>query len=277
MVRVHAEEHQEVEQSPVDADNKQHMEAKDIRELLAQKKMSMRDIVTVGRYTAGHFQNDKKAELYEFSHSDDPYISFNALHVFTFFDAYDLEWLQEKHDDLINCALSETANNKLRLQLTLLLRQPFYPELIRTDFIDFCLSKFTNPALPYAIRALCMKLACKQMTAIPELTDELESNVQLLDQEQLSPGLLSAKRQVETKIEKQHHRNHPWCCFVRYTIIYMEQEPPSPPQLWRSFFRSSWLMRRMRVCPSIKSRLKELNSTFTLLYMSLNVLRSGGR
>lgn len=141
MVRVHAEEHQEVEQSPVDADNKQHMEAKDIRELLAQKKMSMRDIVTVGRYTAGHFQNDKKAELYEFSHSDDPYISFNALHVFTFFDAYDLEWLQEKHDDLINCALSETANNKLRLQLTLLLRQPFYPELIRTDFIDFCLSK----------------------------------------------------------------------------------------------------------------------------------------
>ena len=39
------------------------------------------------------------------------------------------------------------------------------------------------------------------MTAIPELTDELESNVQLLDQEQLSPGLLSAKRQVETKIE----------------------------------------------------------------------------
>ena len=91
LVRVHAEEHQEVEQSPVDADNKQHMEAKDIRELLAQKKMSMRDIVTVGRYTAGHFQNDKKAELYEFSHSDDPYISFNALHVFTFFDAYDLE------------------------------------------------------------------------------------------------------------------------------------------------------------------------------------------
>lgn len=201
MVRVHAEEHQEVEQSLVDADNKQHMEAKDIRELLAQKKMSMRDIVTVGRYTAGHFQNDKKAELYEFSHSDDPYISFNALHVFTFFDAYDLEWLQEKHDDLINCALSETANNKLRLQLTLLLRQPFYPELIRTDFIDFCLNKFTNPTLPYAIRALCMKLACKQMTDIPELTDELESNVQLLDQEQLSPGLLSAKRQVETKIE----------------------------------------------------------------------------
>ena len=83
----------------------------------------------------------------------------------------------------------------------MLLRQPFYPELIRTDFIDFCLSKFTNPALPYAIRALCMKLACKQMTAIPELTDELESNVQLLDQEQLSPSLLSAKRQVETKIE----------------------------------------------------------------------------
>ena len=67
MVRVHAEEHQEVEQSPVDADNKQHMEAKDIRELLAQKKMSMRDIVTVGRYTAGHFQNDKKAEAKEFA------------------------------------------------------------------------------------------------------------------------------------------------------------------------------------------------------------------
>ena len=185
----------------MDADKNSIVEATDIRELLAQKRMSMRDIVAVGQYTAGPFQDDKKAELYELIHSDDPHISFNALHVFTFFDAYDLEWLQEKHDDLINCALSETANNKLRMQLTLLLRQLFPPELIRTDFIDFCLNKFTNPAQPYAIRALCMKLACKQMTAIPELTDELEANIQLLNQELLSPGLLSAKRQVETKIE----------------------------------------------------------------------------
>lgn len=56
-----------------------------------------------------------------------------------------------------------------------------------------------------------------------------------------------------------------------YWSIQGSCQPPGKDYELRNFLSNSWLMRRMRVCPSIRSRLKEENSTFTLLYMSLNV------
>ena len=47
--------------------------------------------------------------------------------------------------------------------LNLLLRQPYAEEDIRTDFIDYCLMRLADSKLPYAIRALCIKLAYEQM------------------------------------------------------------------------------------------------------------------
>lgn len=47
-----------------------------------------------------------------------------------------------------------------------------------------------------------MKLACKQMTRFPELTDELDSIMQMIDVELLSPGLRSTRRQVLADIKR---------------------------------------------------------------------------
>ena len=94
----------------------------------------------------------------------------NALWTFTHFAVDDNIWLFSKHGQLIIRAIAEHDMTKLRLILTLLLRQPFHEEFVRTAFIDFCLARITDPKSPYAIRAQCIKLAYEQMKYWPELT-----------------------------------------------------------------------------------------------------------
>lgn len=86
--------------------------------------------------------------------------------------------------------------------LQLLLRQPFEEESLRSDFIDFCIAKITVCSQPYAIRCYCMKLAYEQMKYYPELLEELRMALDMLEQEVLSPGMLSAKKQIMKKIKR---------------------------------------------------------------------------
>lgn len=46
-----------------------------------------------------------------------------------------------------------------------------------------------------------MKLAYEQMKYYPELLTELKAAIDMLEQEPLSPGLISAKKQVMKKIK----------------------------------------------------------------------------
>lgn len=89
--------------------------------------------------THGARNNHLKEKLYQLTLDDDRRVAVNALWTFTHFAAADNEWLYAKHDQLIERAITEQDVTKLRLILTLLLRQPFDEEAIRTDFIDFCL------------------------------------------------------------------------------------------------------------------------------------------
>ena len=171
-----------------------------MRTILA-KRMGMDDIHEICFMTQGEENDNRKAELYELTLDEDDRIAANALWTFTHFALAEGEWLFAKHDDLIDRALAEKNVTRLRLLLTLLLRQPFRKETLRTDFIDFCLSKITACSYPYAIRALCMKLAYEQMRFYPELLAELKATLDLLGKEALSPGLASARRQVMKRIE----------------------------------------------------------------------------
>lgn len=166
------------------------------------KRMSKNDIYEICFMTQGERNNHRKEELYQLTLDDDERVASNALWCFTNFSLADNEWLYAKHDDLIDRAIKEKSTTKLRLLLSLLLRQPFEEDTLRSDFIDFCEQKITACAYPYAIRALSMKLAYEQMKFYPELLAELEAALDMLEQEQLSPGLASAKRQVMKKIKK---------------------------------------------------------------------------
>ena len=163
-------------------------------------RLSQSDIHELCALTQGGRNNSLKEQLYQLTLDADRRVATNALWVFTHFALADNEWLYAKHDQLIDRCLNEKDATKLRLMLNLLLRQPFDEEAIRTDFIDFCLTRLADPKSPYAVRAQCIKLAYEQMRHWPELLNELRQTLMMISWEPLSPGLRSAWRQVMRKI-----------------------------------------------------------------------------
>ena len=159
-------------------------------------RLSQSDIHELCALTQGGRNNSLKEQLYQLTLDSDRRVATNALWVFTHFSAVDNEWLYAKHDQLIDRCLNEKDATKLRLMLNLLLRQPYTEEDIRTDFIDFCLTRLADPKSPYAVRAQCIKLAYEQMRYWPELLNELRQTLEMISCEPLSPGLRSAWRQV---------------------------------------------------------------------------------
>ena len=165
-------------------------------------RLSVNDIYSLCLQTQGKENNCLKEELYQLTFDENERVAFNALWALSHFDEANNPWLFQKHDDLIDRILLEKSMTKLRLMLSLLIRQPFEEATLRSDFIDYCIAKITACSYPYAIRAYCMKLAYEQMKYYPELLTELKAALDMLEQEALSPGLASAKRQVMKKIKK---------------------------------------------------------------------------
>lgn len=163
-------------------------------------RLSQSDIHELCALTQGGRNNSLKEQLYQLTLDADRRVATNALWVFTHFALADNEWLYAKHDQLIDRCLNEKDATKLRLMLNLLLRRPFDEEAIRTDFIDFCLTRLADPKSPYAVRAQCIKLAYEQMRYWPELLNELRQTLEMISCEPLSPGLRSAWKQVMKKL-----------------------------------------------------------------------------
>ena len=169
---------------------------------ILQDKICMNDINKICIMTQGKENDHRKEELYQLTFDENERVAFNALWALSHFDEANNEWLYAKHDDLIDRILLEKSMTKLRLMLSLLIRQPFEEATLRSDFIDYCIAKITACSYPYAIRAYCMKLAYEQMKYYPELLEELRMALDMLEQEVLSPGMLSAKKQIMKKIKR---------------------------------------------------------------------------
>lgn len=165
-------------------------------------RLGVNDIYSLCLQTQGKENNCLKEALYQLTFDENDRVSFNALWALSHFDEANNLWLFQKHDELIDRVLVEKNETKRRLMLHLLLRQPFEEESLRSDFIDFCIAKITACSQPYAIRCYCMKLAYEQMKYYPELLEELRIALDMLEQEVLSPGMLSAKRQIMKKIKR---------------------------------------------------------------------------
>lgn len=165
-------------------------------------RLQMDDLHEMCFLTQGSENNDRKESLYQLIFDKDARVSYNALWVFTHFDQINNKWLYNKHDDLIDVVMEEVHEGKKRLMLTLLLRQPFDKDCIRTDFLDFCFNRIMSASEAYAIRALCMKLAYKQCRYYPELLEELRICLDRIGEEPLSSGLKTARKNVMKAICK---------------------------------------------------------------------------
>lgn len=164
-------------------------------------RLTKDDIKEMCRLTQGEQNHRLKEELYALTNDSDRRVATNALWVFQHFAKADNKWLYAKHDDLIDHCLAMSDATKLRLTLSLLLRQPFEEPQVRTDFIDYCLDHLTDARQPYAIRSQCMKLAYLQMRYWPELLEELKRTLELVARNPMSPAIKSAWRQIMKKIK----------------------------------------------------------------------------
>lgn len=138
----------------------------------------------------------KKNELYRLLFDADKRVSDNAAWVFTHFDSSNNKWLYFKQDELIDEAMKTTSDTKRRLLLTLLLKQTFYEDNLRTDFLDFCLNRMLSVSEANGVKAVCMKLAYEQCKFFPELLSELKTALEIMEPELLSAALKTTRKNI---------------------------------------------------------------------------------
>ena len=135
-------------------------------------------------------------ELYLLLFDDDRRVSDNAAWVLSHLNKDGRAWLELKQSELIDEAMTTASTTKCRLLLSILLKQTFASDAIRTDFLDYCFENVVSPKQEVGIRSLCVYLAHKQCVCYPELLNELETSLYLLERETLSPGLHHAQKKV---------------------------------------------------------------------------------
>ena len=170
-----------------------------IGELLSQK-INLPQIKSVVSWASGSREN--LAMLWCFARSDDRQTSMNAIWGMTHLPETDVKCLVPLRNEMIDMLLAETDTDKKRMLLHLLREQEYAVGDIRTDFLDYCMSKINSECESYAVRGYCIYAAYKMSRHFPELLSELEEHLDMMQYQPLSPGLKSALRQTKSKIAK---------------------------------------------------------------------------
>lgn len=145
---------------------------------------------------------DNFGRLWSAVGSDVRLISANALWAMTHLPASAGPWVAPLRDAMIDRLLTESDISKKRMLLKMLRTQEYDADRIRTDFLDFCLSRINEEREPYAIRCGCIYAAFKMCRHYPELLAELKQLLDLLSFQSLSPGLACAMRHTLTAIRR---------------------------------------------------------------------------
>lgn len=132
--------------------------------------------------------------LLSLSRSSDPLTGRNALWCLTHCRATAAAWLNSRQNELIDMLLAEQHTGRRRMLLQLLRAQSYSPDSIRTDFLDYCLSRINAESEPYAIRAFSIYCAFNICRHYPELLAELDIRLSMLSLQSPGPGLASALR-----------------------------------------------------------------------------------
>ena len=147
---------------------------------------------------------DFKEELYQLLFDEDKRTSDNAAWVLTHLPKTEDDWLAERQNLLIDEAMRTESTTKRRLIMNLLDRTPFEADHIRTDFLDFCFSKMLSDE-PIGVKTLAIKLTYAQCVHYPELLEEFNTALQMMEPEVLPAALKNIrgkmlKTQSNTKL-----------------------------------------------------------------------------
>ena len=131
---------------------------------------------------------DFKEELFQLLFDEDKRTSDNAAWVMTHLPKTADTWLTEHQNTLIDEAMRTTSTTKRRLIMNLLDRTPFVADSIRTDFLDFCFNAMLSDE-PIGVKTLAIKLTYAQIKYYPELLEEFNTALQMMEPEVLPAAL----------------------------------------------------------------------------------------
>ena len=131
---------------------------------------------------------DFKEELLQLLFDPDKRTSDNAAWVLTHLPKTADPWLTEHQNALIDEAMRTTSTTKRRLIMNLLERTSFDPDHIRTDFLDFCFNTILSDE-PIGVKSLAIKLAYAQSAHYPELLEEINATLRMMEPEELPAAL----------------------------------------------------------------------------------------
>ena len=131
---------------------------------------------------------DFKEELFQLLFDEDKRTSDNAAWVMTHLPKPADAWLTEHQNTLIEEAMRTESTTKRRLIMNLLERTPFEPDNIRTDFLDFCFKTMLSDEA-IGVKSLAIKLTYAQSIHYPELLEEFNTALQMMEPEVLPAAL----------------------------------------------------------------------------------------
>lgn len=167
------------------------------RDKLSQR-IGMNDIHEITSLT----QRDHKREeeLYDLLFDVDNRIAYNAAWIITHFSVKGNEFLHNKQNELIDEALRCNHTGKRRLLLAILHKLPL-ANPPRVDFLDFCLERMLSKTEPFGTRALYIKIAYELCHPIPELKQELQITLEMMEGG-LSPAIQATKKNILRAMSK---------------------------------------------------------------------------
>ena len=141
--------------------------------------------------------------LYCLLSDTDRRVANNAAWVLSCSDGKVMRSLLRYQNRLIDLLIGTKDNSFARILFSILRRQSFEKDNLRTDFLDFCLNQIANPNQAIAIRAHAIYVSYSLCKAYPELLNELFMMLQMLESESLSPGLRHARNTIMSAIKKK--------------------------------------------------------------------------
>ena len=141
--------------------------------------------------------------LYRLLSDTDRRVANNAAWVLSCSDSKVMRFLLRYQNQLIDLLIGTNDNSFARILFSILRRQTFEKDNLRTDFLDFCLNQIANPNQAIAIRAHAIYVSYSMCKAYPELLHELFLTLQMLENEILSAGLRHARNTIMSAIKKK--------------------------------------------------------------------------
>ena len=141
--------------------------------------------------------------LYHLLSDTEQRIAYNAAWLLSCSDGKVIKFLIRYQNQLIDLLIGTKDKSFARILFSILRRQTFEKNNLRTDFLDFCLNQIVNTNQAIAIRAHAIYVSYSLCKAYPELLNELFMTLQMLESETLSAGLLHARKAIMTAIKEK--------------------------------------------------------------------------